>query len=532
MDIKDLSPAQCVLLAVHLATDSNIKALHCFTPGRPDAFSPELVLRILLTYLPESLDPRDYTTYVQEVASRLYLDVERENVQIDTTPVRDIPDQQAQKRVRKLRLRQLKHPDFPPHAPDDILTRFLCHRAHCIDTETGMLHLLPALVEPFIDRNGFLRTWYISVVLPLLRYSLEYYPESEAPPVSIGTFESVSGAKGIDLLMGRVTQASADHAKANIARDIKGLVGPWMYGHTERKRRKLDEKPHENDHAGHITADSLSNGRLRIALAGVTEEDKTGHDWEYMYQWLVGHAVDRLDLVMQAVEDWDGPGDVDLGGFERGEVQYLDEEVQIKLELQYAQAAIAACYAAKGDDEETVQNAHAILARLALLLDFVPPPDLATSVESLPLIEGRITQLEEGQGPSLTPEALLEPNHPLTTPKLEIYMLLQMVVYSAYQLCGLGHPSSLSRVAKLHFQGSIEEQLDLLRKILGDLRKSSQRKDESSWMADRARLVWLWNWGIEAEANEPGKGYGVLGRVPREVFEKEFLQVLVETSGG
>ena len=68
---KDLSVAQCILLTVHYASEGNIKALHSFTPTRLDALDPELVLRILLAYLPESLDPREYTTYIGEVASRL-----------------------------------------------------------------------------------------------------------------------------------------------------------------------------------------------------------------------------------------------------------------------------------------------------------------------------------------------------------------------------------------------------------------------------------------------------------------------------
>jgi hypothetical protein len=529
MEIKDLSQAQCILLAVHLASESNVAALHSFTPTRPEVFDPELVLRILLTYLPESIEPAKYTKYVQEVVSRLYLDVDREDVAVDTTLVADVTDEQAQRRVKKLHLLQIRPPGFPPGAPDDLLTRFICHRAARIDSETGMLSLLPTLIEPHLNRNDYIRTWYISVVFPLIRHHLEYYPDHEALDVSVGALESIEGSEGIDLLLNKATQTYSDTAPSNVARDIRGLVGPWMYGHTERKRRKLGHnyKPEERK----SSLGSLDEGVRKIALTGVGEEDKTGHDWEYMYRWMVQHAIDNIKLVASAIDNWDGPGDVDLGGFERGSVQYLDEEIQIKLELQYAQAAFAACYAAKTDSEETVRRAHEILARLAILLDFIPPPDLATSVESLPLVERHIARhKEDGEIPSLSPGNLLAPDHPLTTPKIDTYMLLQMMVYSAYQLCNLGLPSSLAKVAKLAFTGTTEEQMEMLRSILRKVKHSTDGQGDTRVAADRAKLLWLWNWGIKLDDDLSDQGLGILGRIPREKFEQEMLKTFVETN--
>jgi hypothetical protein len=527
MEIKDLSQAQCILLAVHLASESNIAALHSFTPTRPEVFDPELVLRILLTYLPESIEPAKYTKYVQEVGSRLYLDVDREDVAVDTSPVADVTDEQAQKRVKKLHLIQIRPPDFPPNAPEDLLTWFVCHRAARVDSETGMLNLLPSLIEPFLNRNEYIRTWYISVVFPLIRHHLDYYPDEEALDVSVGALESIGGSEGIDLLMNKAVEKFSSSTKDNVARDIKGLVGPWMYGHTERKRRKLGH----TDQDGKPPMEKLSKGVRKISLSGVSPEDKTGHDWEYMYRWMVQHAIDKLDLTASAIDEWDGPGDVDLGGYERGSIQYLDEEIQTKLELQYAQAAFAACYAAKVDTEDTVRQAHGILARLAMLLDFVPPPDLATSVESLPQVEQHIARHKEGDEiPSLSPENLLTPDHPLTTPKIDTYMLLQMMVYSAYQLCSLGLPSSLAKVAKLSFTGTAEEQTETLKTILRKIKPAADGQDDGRMASDRAKLLWLWNWGIKLEDDITDQGLGILGRIPRERFEQEMLKTFVDTN--
>lgn len=535
MDPKDLTPAQCVLLTVHLASESNIKALHTFTPSRLDALDPELVLRILLTYLPEALDPREYTNYVEEVASRLYVNIDREDVEVNITPVKDISDAQAQKRVKKLHLLKIQPPSFPPHAPKDLLTWFITHRAYRIDSETGLLGLVPALIEPFINRNDFIRTWYISVVLPLLRMEIEYYPEDETVTMALSEFETLSGRKGIDVLMKKASEGvkggAGESAKTeNVGRDIKSLVGPWMYGHTERKRRKLDYDQEQESSDSNI--DQVARGVRKIALDGVGDDDKTGHDWEYMYRWMVHHAVDDFELISRAVEDWDGPADVDLGDFDRGGVHYLDEDEQRKLELQYAQAAFASCYAAQANSPETVRKAHDVLARLAELLEFIPPPDLATSVDSLPRIERHATKLDESQTVSdLLPDALLRAEHPLTTPRLETYMLLQMMVYSAYQFSGLGHSLSLVNVARLHFYATSEEQLDVLTRILRHLSKTGARKDETQWTADRAKLLWLWNWGIELGVDdEPNEGSGVLGKIDKQVFEEEMLKTFVDTS--
>ncbi|RMZ09782.1 hypothetical protein D0860_04101 [Hortaea werneckii] len=547
---KELSQAQCILLTVHYASSSNIKALHSFTPNRLDVLDPELVLRILLTYLPESLEPKEYTKYAEEVASRLYLDYEREEVEVDISPVKDLTPEQAQKRVKKLHLPDIKPPTFPPHAPDDLLTRFLCHRSYRIDEQTGLVNLVPQLVEPFLDRNEFLRTWYISVVLPVLRLQFEYYPgEETAQAIGLREFERLEGKEGTNFLLRRAETQSADAIgpgevtpselsknKPTIARDVKGLVGPWMYGHTERKRRKLDQGRQGHDAAepdGRQNDDEadLSRRTRKISLSGVTQEDKTGHDWEYMYRWLVLHAVSNFPLVTSCIEEWDGPGDVDFGGFDQGQGKYLEEDLQRKLELQYAQAAFASCYAAQSDTQETVKSAHGVLARLAELMDFIPPPDLATSVESLPKLERHAAKLDESQTVAdLAPSTLLKPEHPLTTPRFETYMLLQMMVYTAYQFSGLGHPISLVSVAKLHFYANAEEQLAVLTRILRGLSKSGARKDDAQWTSDRAKLMWLWNWGIDNDDPNAKTGAGVLGKIDKEDFEEEMLKVFVETS--
>lgn len=524
--ISRLSSAQCILLAVHYASEANIRTLHAFTPQRLDVLSPELVLRIVLSYLPETTDPSLYTTYVREVATRIYLE-QQEPLDIDTTPVTSLSPEKAQKRVNKLSTADLSPPAFPPHAPNDLLTRFIIHRANRIDAETGLLALVPRLAEPFLDTNHYLRTWYVSVVLPLLRLRYDYYPGTKDPP-TLSTFEKLDGQQGIDLLLENVTNVEHDITSSTdsegvIARDTRAMVGPWMYGHTERKRRRLYNKK-EPKQDEHNTVRSPPRTAF-IKLDGVSKEDKTGHDWEYVFEWMVHHAVDNFALATNLIEEWDGPGDVDLGGFHNPH-QYLDDDTQAKLERQYAQAAFACCYAAQADSPETIDGAHGILVRLAQLLDFEPPPELATSVKQLPKVDKHAELLHATDSTIyLEPDVLLRPEHPLATPRLETYMLLQMMVYSAYQLNGLGHSISILNVTKLRFFSDEDEQLALLLKIVHGLAAKGKR-DEQQWQYDYDKLIWLWNWNIELE-DQGRKGAGIFGKIEKTTVERELLKVLI-----
>ncbi|KAG9947795.1 secretory pathway Sec39, partial [Aureobasidium melanogenum] len=527
-EVKALSSAQCILLTVHYASEANIRALHAFTPLRLDVLSPELVLRIVLSYLPETVDPSLYTTYVREVATRIYLE-QQEPFDIDTTPVAALSAEKAQKRVNKLSIADLSPPAFPPHAPTDLLTRFVIHRANRIDSETGLLTLVPRLAEPFLDTNDYLRTWYVSVVLPLLRLRYDFYPEKKDPP-TLPAFERLDGQQGIDLLLENVTDVqheitSSTDSEGLVARDTRAMVGPWMYGHTERKRRRLDDEP-EPTHDEQDMVRSPSRTAF-IKLDGVSKHDKTGHDWEYVFEWMVHNAVNNFPLVTNLIEEWDGPGDVDLGGFHNPQA-YLDDDIQAKLERQYAQAAFASCYAAEADTPETIDGAHGILVRLAQLLDFEPPPELATSVKQLPKVDKHAELLHATDSTIyLEPDVLLRPEHPLATPKLETYMLLQMMVYSAYQLNGLGHSISILNVAKLRFFSDEDEQLSLLLKIVHGLAAKGKR-DEQQWQYDYDRLIWLWNWNIELE-DQGRRGAGIFGRIEKTVIERELLKVLISS---
>ncbi|OCL08687.1 secretory pathway Sec39 [Glonium stellatum] len=518
-EAQQLSVAHCVLLAVHYATESNVIALRTLTASRQDAFDPELTLRIILTYLPESAEPSSYTTYIHEFAARINLDERENDVSLDVSPVKELSDTQARKKLHKLHLLPLVHRSCPPDSLHDPLTLFLIHRAHRIDQETGLLDFVPQLVVPFLSQSEYLRTWFISTALPLLRLGYEYYPQTSIP--SLEAFDRLNETKAVETLLSNHEQSQHDIRTETdtIGRDIRGLIGPWMYGHNERKRRKLNKARRQSVvDGGHERSqgDSLDG-------ASTSHELGTNEDWDCLFTWLIRTASKNFPLVISAIRNWDGPGDVDLGGYENGH-EYLSEELQGTLELRYAQSALASVYAVDADAQDTIEGAHSLLVRLANLLDFETPPDLTTNIDLFPKFNS--SNLPEISTAILQPETLLQPDNPLTRPELQTFQILQMLVYSAYLLAGLHHTASIKSVAKLRFNSDSEEQFSLLQKMLHAL-ASGPRKSDEQWASIRDRLIWLWAWGMDMNETT-SHGFGVFGKIERSLFESEILKALLE----
>ncbi|PBP19278.1 secretory pathway protein Sec39 [Diplocarpon rosae] len=216
MTDTDISPAQSVLLAVHLATKGQIPALRTLVFLHRKTLHTELVLRILLSYLPESLDSSEYVPFLEELESGSI----REDLgaSLDTTSVREISYADAKKKARKLRLLPLLWPDAPEDAPPEPLVLFLIHRSLRIDQNTGLLIQLPQLLAPFLHLSIYLRIWTISTVLPLLRLNYEYHPD-EATVLSILEFESLDDHGGVSFLLGN-TGHDQQHLETRYARSV------------------------------------------------------------------------------------------------------------------------------------------------------------------------------------------------------------------------------------------------------------------------------------------------------------------------
>ncbi|KAF2637281.1 secretory pathway Sec39 [Massarina eburnea CBS 473.64] len=504
--LEELSANHCVLLAVHYATESNINALRALTTLREPDFGLELVLQILLTYLSESIDPSLYLGYLNELASNTRNAGDDPAAAIDLSFVDELSSSKARKKRRRVELLPLAHSLYKDESELDPLTHFLIHRAHRIDEETGLLDLAPALLVPFLDHSEFLRAWHISTVLPLLRLGYEYYPQMSTP--SLDEFARLNGRHAIDLQLSNLRQTHGDMvARENAARDLRGMVGPWMCGANERKRRKL----------------SVEDRRASAADPGAQEVD----DWESLFEWLVNTSKSDLPLVSTAMTEWDGPEDMDLGGFEEGR-DYVDDETQRKLEMRYAQTALACVHLVDSPSTEAIQTAHALLNRISDLLGFEPPPDLNVMVGALPSYDIKSELLQEISSSNLQEDRISRAENSLTRPSRDTVRLLELFLFSSLILSSLQQGFSIREVARMYLRSNAVEQNSLLQKIVHTLSTGAKLNGEQ-WKAIRAKLLWLWSWGT-THAEGSRHAQGLLGNISNKGVEIEILKGLLENS--
>ncbi|KAI9881123.1 MAG: hypothetical protein M1830_008281 [Pleopsidium flavum] len=519
-----LSPAKVILLAVQFAASTNISTLRQLTALHPTVLNLVLSLRILLSFLPESTEPALYTPYIQDLVRKTFNKLDGANV--DISAVEKLTDLEAHRRVRKLGLLPLEYTQASHQPSEDALTLFLIHRAHKIDAETGLLPLLPQLLEPFLDHSEYIRTWTISTLLPLLRLNYEYYPRDE-PKFSLEVFERLGDNVGASLLLSKVGHRRRERELADetVGRDLRGVVGPWMYGNNRGKRRKLVDKRRRTSVVARLE-------EVRSNEETIQQHDAKGsYDWQQVYEWLVNEAVGDFFVVVHAVEHWDGPGDVDYGDYDDGQ-QHLDEATQQSLKTQYAQTAIAAIYATNDNSPKAFKGAYCILDRVAELMDLPRPWELDSAAGLLPEINLPSNIIDKVSDSHLVRNALLLPSNPLTKANQQSLTLLSALLLSTSMLRNLGALFSVKRVAELYLSGDEEVQKVELRKAIRNL-GSGTKKDDKEWTTLRSSLLWLWGWGSEphsqssTDSSHKRQGAGVFGKVEEVFLETEVLRAFL-----
>jgi hypothetical protein len=502
--LSKLSGSHCVLLAVQYATESNVAALRAITALRDADLPLELILSIILNYLPEESDPSSYYDYLQDLARGLRQRGESPAASLDISSVEQLSASRAKKRRHALDLKSIIHPLYAEEKELDLFSHFLIHRAHRIDAQTGLLDLVPQLVVPFLGHSEYLRTWFISTVLPLVRLGYEYYPQSTAS--SLDDFAALKGKRAIDYQLANIRNASGADTH-NAARDMKGVVAPWLCGANDRKRRRI----------------TTTGRRASIAQEQPQEPD----DWDCLFQWLLHTSKDHLALVTTAISEWDGPDDMDLGGYEEGK-DYFKDDQQRRLEMKYAQTALACLYLVDKSDVDSLRTAHSLLDRICTLLKHDPPPDLSISVDQLPSYDLKDPLLRDSTTAILREERLLEPDNVITRPGPGAFRVLELVIFSSCALSTLQQPTSIRDVAKMSLQDDYSEQLSLLQKILHTL-NSGSKKDSDEWSIVRAKLLWLWNWGSTSH-DDNRKAQGIFGMLDSKTVETEILKALLESN--
>jgi hypothetical protein len=500
-----LSAPKIVLLAVELAAKADIDGLRHLAARHDTVLRKDILLRVLLTYLPEALPSSKYVGFLEEIERGEYSETDYGD--IDSSAVEGLSDQEAAKKVRKLHLLQLSSPDTPPDAADDPTTQFLLRRAYKVDEEAGLLDSLPDLLVPFLDHSPSVRTLMVSAILPLLRRNFEYYPTSPIPH-TLYSFQHLPDRTAVNLLLDQTGDGAEDHT--SVGRDLRGLIGPWLYNEKRWTTRTNDSGP------GGAISDHTSTGVEQELCPG----------WAQVLEWLTTKASKSWRVAVSAIDEWDGPGDVDLGGYG---AMWLNDQEQEHLERTYARAALASAYLIPEASQEALSGAHNIITKIMGLLDQDPGSPLQSAASLLPPIPiQEVTHLLSAQNATWLRNDLLQEPNPLTSPTKAATQLLYGLTLSAYLLTRNGVPCTVRRAGELALLQDERDQKSEAAKLIHTLSNNGPKSDDRYWIKARNDILWLRDWGSEEEGTSPGQQLkGVFGQLKREYLEVEILKALL-----
>ncbi|KAJ5582055.1 hypothetical protein N7535_000675 [Penicillium sp. DV-2018c] len=506
MALEELSDAHAILLATHACAGGNVADLPVLQAQFPHCFPLERLLRIILTYLPESTEPSQYISVLQELVNS---SSPRPDRPIDTDAVQNLTESVARKRVRKLELRPLLRRDEEDEvASADPLTQFLIHRAHLIDSETALQPLILKLIAPFSDHSPVIRTWLISSLLPLLRLNYEYYAHRDET-ISLEILESMDDQTAVNILLSLM---SSEENNMDLINNLRGLVGPWLYGGNRSKRRRLNEAAQQSS----VSFIEGSEKPQASELAG----------WEHVNEWLLSRSLVDRTSVVSAFNNWDGPSNVDLGGYDNADKQ-LSEERRKSLQVRYGQSGLAVVYAHTDSSKAVLDGSYQVLTRVAKLLDLDDSSYLGSDFE-LPSVHYDATSISSTSRASLMQNSLLRPSNPLTKPSPSSISFLSALLLSLRILTDLGHLVPCRVAANLCLHSTEDTQLAELKSLVDSTVK--QAKSNRDWSVVRERLLWLRDWQTEHSDNawgEPSPYHGLFWRIPRDVVETEILKMLL-----
>ncbi|KAJ5294703.1 hypothetical protein N7508_009524 [Penicillium antarcticum] len=503
----ELSDAHAILLATILCADGNVADLPILQAQFPHCFPLERLLRIILTFLPESTEPCHYTSVIQELAnSSKTVPADRS---INTSAVQDLSESVARKRVRKLNLRPLQRPDEEEDvASADLLTQFIIHRAHLIDSETALQPLVLELVLPFYEHSPVLRTWLISSLLPLLRLNYEYYAHRDET-ISLEILESMDDQTAVNILLSLMR---FEGSSMDLVNNLRGLIGPWFYGGSRSKRRRLNEA------AAHNSVSFIEGSKTQSAeLAG----------WEHVNEWLLSRSLVDRESIVGAFTQWDGPSDVDLGGYEEPGIQIPREKAK-ELQTRYCQSGLSVVYAHADSSMAVLEGSFKVLERVAKLLDLEESSYLSSdSVLPSVHVHYDADSISSTSRASLLQNALLRPTNPLTQPSPASISLLSALLMSLRILTELGHLVPCRVAANMCLHSTEEMQLAELKSVVNSTVK--QPRSYQEWLSVRERLLWLRDWQAEQSEgwDEPSPYHGLFWRISRETVETEILKTLL-----
>lgn len=512
MTLEGISNAHAILLATHLCAGGNVIDLPTLQAQYPHCLSLERLLRIILTFLPESIEPSQYVPVLQELTG--LSDRTNETRDIDTSAVKNLSESEARQRVRKLRLRPLKRDGEEEEVEScDPLTIFLIHRAHLIDIETALQPLILDLILPFYEQQPVVRAWLISSLLPALRLNYEYYPNRDGT-LSLETLEELDDQTAVNILL---SIAGPERSDMDLVNNLRGLIGPWLYGGNRSKRRRLNEAAQQN-------SISFVEGTPKPELTELV-------GWEHVNEWLLSRSLVDPDNVVSAFVNWNGPEDVDLGGYDENGAQIPSETAKALLN-RYGQSGLAVVYAQAYSSKGSLEGSFKILSRVAELLGLEEHSYLSSSDTVLPSVDYDADLISSTLRAHLLQNALLRPQNLLTSPSPSSISFASALLLSLRILTNLGHAIPCRVAASMCLHSNEDMQMAELQAVVASMVK--QPRSNEGWEIARQQLLWLRDWQAEHSDNgwdEPSTHHGLFWRISRDAVEIEILKALLGAKG-
>ena len=508
MDVSDLTDAHAVLLVVQFCINGDITPLPALRAHFHCTLTLDLLLRIVLTFLPESVEPSRYTSVLQALVDGS-VPTQLSEVEVDISSVKEVSATDARRRARRLRLLPLQYPGRRDDRQPDPLTQFLIHRAHRIDTESGIQPHILELLQPFIATSDDIRALAISTVLPLLRFNYEYHPDKEET-LSLQLVESLDSGTAVNLLL---SKAERQKNGGNVSQDLRGLVGPWMYGHVKSKRRKLSQL---NGQAIH------QNG-----TAGGSPRSTSASGWQDVNEWLLSLSLRDFPLLVEAVEGWGGPDDIDFDSY-CDQTESTSTEDQAHLRQGYGQAALAAVYGIIDTSDNVWSESCRILSRVASLFEFHIHSSLnKPRIDDLRSLDIDFPPFTNAHRGLLLHNVLLDHSNPFTTPTSQSIAFLDAILISIRIINDLGRFIPPREIAELCLFADEDAQLFEFHGLLEVMTHGTRLP--RNWQLTRQQLLWLRNWtGSQKAAQEKPRSFkGLFWQIPLDRFEREILKAML-----
>ncbi|RDA91021.1 hypothetical protein CP533_2542 [Ophiocordyceps camponoti-saundersi (nom. inval.)] len=500
-----LSPAKILLLAAHLAGHADVEGLRKLSSLYSEALNQDVLLRILLTHLPETTMPQVYVNFLREIHARQL--TTRPDLELDDSFVRDLPEKAATNEVGKLNLLSLESPDMPQRFQDDQFSQFLILKAWRMDLEAGMLRHVPDLLLPFLDFNAELRVWILSTVLPFFRRNTEYYAES-APAYSLRQFQLLPANEAITYLLSRSTGTQV--IPGRLCRDLRGLIGPWI--HNEDRWMEAGGELA----IGELASGANDQGPSTLKCAG----------WETFLEWLMSRAIHSSQVVYDALKQWGGPSDVDFG---HGVSLSLPEPKQQYLVEGYARAVLASAYAIPEVSWDSLTDMYQVCCKLRSLLGHgqgdSPLPNVLSDLPNMSLAS--LSACGGAEAANFLRKDLLQPSNPLTSGSPASTGFLMALLLSALVSSRLGILWTLKKAGDLTFLRDEKDQKSELGKLMHAISSNAHQDDDDFWSRARRELLWLHDWGQATDTPPVG---GILGGMTKDCIEGEILKAILSKS--